>query len=116
VVPDTHRAMPEESGTLTASPNRAGLTRELRRVSQMVRPALSGLAHRFTRARVSRRQPLGLRDEPEMLDRWERVVEVMEKATPLLIPGRLPEPHRVVLKSLPLDEKKVAAGMLYAPV
>lgn len=40
-------------------------------------------------------------DETEVLDRWERVVEVMEEPLPLLVPRRLPKSLRVVFETLP---------------
>ena len=57
---------------------------------------------------------LGGRDHAEVLDRRERVVEVMEQRLPLLVAGRLPEPLGVILERLPLDEQEIAARALDA--
>ena len=57
---------------------------------------------------------LGGRDHPVVLDRRERVVEVMQEALPLLVAGGLPEPLRVILERLPRDEQEIAARVLDA--
>ena len=64
------------------------------------------------RAAHRHRTQLVGRDQRVVLDRRERVIEVMEQALPLLIAGRLPEPLRVILEHLPLHEQEIAVRRL----
>jgi hypothetical protein len=43
----------------------------------------------------------------EMFNGWKRVIEMMEQPSPTLIFWRLAKADRVVLDSVPLDEKQV---------
>lgn len=50
-----------------------------------------------------------------MLHRRERLVEVMEKRTPALIRGRLPESFRMALEGVPPDEQEIPISALDTP-
>src|ERR1700722_1778180 len=55
-------------------------------------------------------------DEVEMLDRWERVVVMVQQASPVLVLGGPSKSLRVSLERLPRDKQEIAVGLLYAAV
>ncbi len=80
------------------------------------RPPLHGLndcwGHRRMRGEIVR--ALCHIDLLVVLDRGERVVEVVQQQSPLLVLRRSPESFGVVLQSAPLDEQKVGSRPLQA--
>lgn len=65
---------------------------------------------------TSRRRPGSRRsDRFVMLDRGERVVEVVQEPTPLLVFLGPPKSHGVILETVPLDQQQVPGWRLDAP-
>src|SRR4051812_43144356 len=65
--------------------------------------------------RTQNRAGSGLQHFLEVLDRWERVIEVVEQSTPLPILGRTAKALGVIFKRFPLHQEKERTWLLDTP-